>query len=166
MLPRWIKAPSWRTRERTGPRFPRYRAPQATGPAKCTLKNCPCCWSSRQHDSLTPSRFWLTVARVTIAFGSFVFFWAFPTLSCGSGYMDGYAVRSFTRSCRNASFSAQHSFCMLFWGQSASLTLAARLPEPSPAGGSCPQGVTIPNAAGGAPAPPRNTGHGLLGHAL
>jgi hypothetical protein len=57
VLPRWIKAPSWRTRERTGPRFPQYRAPQATGPAKCTLKKCPCCWSSRQHDSLTPSRF-------------------------------------------------------------------------------------------------------------
>lgn len=51
----------------------------------------------------------------------------------GSGYMDGYAVRGFTRSCRNASFSAQHSFCTLFCGQSAALVLAAHLPEPSPA---------------------------------
>ena len=48
--------------------------------------------------------------------------------------------------------------------------LRLRLPLTSqnqaPLRGSCPQGVTIPNAAGVPPAPPRNTGHGLLGHAL
>ena len=55
----------------------------------------------------------------------------FPHIYVRSGYIDGYAVRGFTRSCRNASFSAQHSFCMLFLGQPAALTLAAHLPEPS-----------------------------------
>ena len=50
---------SWRTRERTEPRFPRYRAPQATGPAKRTLNKSHCGWSSRQHDS-----------SIRVAFGS------------------------------------------------------------------------------------------------
>ena len=40
--------------------------------------------------------------------------WAFPHIYVRSGYIDGYAVRGCTRSCRNASISSRRSFCTLF----------------------------------------------------